>query len=499
MKGRAAPEDLSSGALEAVREAAMGRASKLEEVLEGPPVEAFEALLSVHAALHDMESLMRSQIMLNCVWKALGKLNPRVVSSRLHLLWETLLQTENCRASPSLVSGTLASLLGQETPVPAWAARSGKERGDDLGLALWLLSAEPDVPEGVLQMLETSSRYSDLVECVKVAVARHAVDVMPQIRRDIATRSDNLWHSVRYLGAAGLRCGDEPVFSEAEWSFILSDLSLMEPVALSFRRDKRRPTPLVEAYLARVRSSGGQDASMLSHFGHWLTREEADQLVALYDGHTFQSGYKDVCLGALVARSWASRDVRFAVLRKRLGKCADFHWNFESGGVDWGSFDDSQLLELIDGWDGVLGQAAMAQELCRRKLEPKQLRAIVRDRLSAPTPLTVAETFAMCCYAVHDTSMFDTLQLDAEQQTQPGDRAVVYAAVGRWKREVHPYLLRQVQAVALTTLWALSRRMGTRYLVYKVLEMALRPPADGPLCTTGLPRVRSVVGLLRQK
>jgi hypothetical protein len=88
------------------------------------------------------------------------------------------------------------------------------------------------------------------------------------------------------------------------------------------------------------------------------------------------------------------------------------------------------------------------------------------------------------------------VQLDAEQ---PGDRAMVFAAVGRWTRQMHPYLPRDVQAVALMTQWALSRRMGTRHLVYKVLEMALRSPAGEPHCSMGLPRVRSVLALLRGK
>jgi hypothetical protein len=128
MEGRAAPEDLTSLVLKALREAAMGRASKLKDLLERRPVEAFEALLLGHLALHKLESVTQSQIlMMRCVWRVLGSLSPCVVSSRLHLLWEVLLQMESFPVAPSLVSSTLASLLGQETPVPGEAARRGKE------------------------------------------------------------------------------------------------------------------------------------------------------------------------------------------------------------------------------------------------------------------------------------------------------------------------------------------------------------------------------------
>jgi hypothetical protein len=194
------------------------------------------------------------------------------------------------------------------------------------------------------------------------------------------------------------------MFTEAEWSFIFRGMSVMEDVASLFQSDRRGPTPLVEAYLARVHS-GVKDPAVLSHFGHWLTREQADELVALYDGDTVVSDTKDDILGALVAYPWASRDVRFAVLRKRLSTCVDFLWNFEYADADWRTFDDSQLLELIDGCNCILGHAAMAQELCRRSLEPAQLRAFVRDRVSSPAPLQFTEAL-QCAATLCTTQAF---------------------------------------------------------------------------------------------
>jgi hypothetical protein len=184
------------------------------------------------------------------------------------------------------------------------------------------------------------------------------------------------------------------------------------------------------------------------------------------------------------------------VLRRRLEMSSEFSYDLQHKGADWTAFDDAQLLELINCCERLVRHDAVAKELCRRGLVQKQVRTFV-DLAMEDHDLSESRALALCRYAVHNVSLFDSVQLDSAEESFPTDRAVVYAMVGRWTKKAHPYLPRDVQAVALMTLWALSRQMGTRHLVYEVLEMALRPPADGPLCTMGLPRVRSVVALLR--
>jgi hypothetical protein len=234
-------------------------------------------------------------------------------------------------------------------------------------------------------------------------------------------------------------------------------------------------------------------------FGHWFTREEADEVVALYDRGSFEDGAKQVrWLGALVSQPWASPDVRFAVMRKRLSASALFHNELQHDGADWAAFDDDELLELIDRCDTLLGHDAVAKELCLRGLVQQQVRTFVDLAMEDPD-LSESRALALCHYAVHNVPLFDSVQLDSAEEPFPTDRVVVYAIVGRWTKKAHPFLPRDVQSVAMVTLWALTRRMGTRHLVYKVLEYALRPAAVGPFRAMGLPRVRSIVALVRGK
>jgi hypothetical protein len=119
-------------------------------------------------------------------------------------------------------------------------------------MALLLLSAEPYVPELVLEILsETkSSRSHKLVACMRVAVARHGIDVMPHLRRIIASNRGNVPKGLKLLCASGVQFEDESVFSEEEWAVLLSDWAAMLEAAQLFRRD-RRPDRLVSAYIAK--------------------------------------------------------------------------------------------------------------------------------------------------------------------------------------------------------------------------------------------------------
>jgi hypothetical protein len=319
---------------------------------------------------------------------------------------------------------------------------------------------------------------------------------MPHLRRSIASNRGNVCKILKLLSASGVQYEDECVFSEEEWAVLPSDWATMQEVAQLFRRD-RRPDRLVSAYVANIRREL-QGVLTVFSFGHWFTREEADELVALYDIGSFEDGAKQArWLGAVVSQPWASPDVRFAVMRKRLGASALFHNELQHKGADWTAFGDDELLELIKCCDALLGHDAVAKELCRRGLEPRQLRGFVGPAMEDPDVLE-SRALALCRYAVLNVSLFKSVQLDSAEEGFPTDRAVVYAIVGRWTRQMHPFLPRDVQAVAMVTLWALTRRMGTRHLVYKVLEYALRPTTVDPFRAMGLPRVRSIVALLRR-
>jgi hypothetical protein len=497
MEVHLAPSDFSAVVLQAIVEARAARKASLDELCERQPQDVFEALLGLHVSFHAAEPTANNKAVLRTMWVILRQLDARALS-RMDLLWETVLATEEGRVAPLHVATTLALLLGSHTIVPADAGRRGKERGDGFGRAVWLLSDDASVPGGVRQLLAgPQGPFREVLDCVKVAVVRHGIDVMPQLKRDVAQRRAYPTRLVSLLLAAGVQYEDEAIFSEDEWCVLLSEAPGLEQMAKLYQRGGR-PSYLVSKFLGLVREVTHLEGALLA-VSHWLTQREADELIALYDGPTFGNAYEQACfLGCLLSRSSASPSVRFAVLRKRLEHSPAFHYEVEHEGADWAAFNNAQLSELIHCCRDLLGHIAVANELCRRRLVPLQLPAFVRDKMRGQG-LVNSQALALCRYAVQNIGLFESVQLDAKVQARASDRAVVYAIVGRWTREAHPYLPHGVQAVAMVTLWALTWRMGTRHLVYRVLELALRAPRVPPTFAVGLPRVRSVIALLRGK
>jgi hypothetical protein len=378
-EGAPAVTGFNAVVLETLQDVRAGRRLRWDELVECRPQRVFEALLALHTALHEADETPENRKVLLSVWGELRRLNPRLLS-RHHLLWETLLQTETCRPSASLVSMAMAVLLENHTVVPAEAARRGRERGDDVGQVVWLLSAEPDVPPFVLQLLSRPrGPYRHLFACVRVAVARHAIDLMPKIRSDIAAKQDHVWIVLQLLKDNCFE--DESVFSEEEWEFLLNRTSFLQILARLFHRE-RRPNRIVAAFLLNARREL-QVAQNMTCFGpRWVTREEADELVVMYDGLTPQRDPAHLqFLAVLLSRPWASRSLRFAVLRKLLSETPRLHHDLVCAGADWAVFDDAELRQLVSCCDDLLGHDAVAQELCRRRLEPRELQGEREFRL----------------------------------------------------------------------------------------------------------------------
>ncbi len=404
-------------------------------------------------------------------WKEVERVDVRGL--QLDRLWKVLM-TKHVATYDVIVCNALARLFG-EVPVPSDVARFGKQKKNQCGMILWLLSEETDVPMAVSAVLtESTEEVERLFNCLKVAVTRHQVNIEEHFRRNVARKRRKLWLDVELLHTVGAEL-DPDSFSREEWQTLGSEEKTVQllPKVL---RNSGRPEQLVAICLERTRAKESIACVFLPLVARWLTQAEAEELIALFDRQVRQAG-ESTGLGWLLTRPWASLEMRTAVLLKRLTD-AGFAESLDEVDAEWSAFIDAQLEEFALRCSLLFEQEAVAKELCRRGLPTQSLRsgvAALAQRKMKPKHWLADSTlgWALCRYAVHDPSLFNTIKFGrALGHSEDDARARIYTIVGRWKYRYHGYLPHNVQRVALVTLWALSK-LGTRYIVYMILERAL--------------------------
>ncbi len=172
------------------------------------------------------------------------------------------------------------------------------------------------------------------------------------------------------------------------------------------------------------------------------------------------------------------------------------------GKFDWSTFSNEEMLFFLQTAPNVLGGDPFARELCCRNFFPPEVQSTVLQlcglgRVTPTVPIVVVDaktalkeklrlraekmskkvkemnTPGLCRLAVHNVELFAALELQPSTVFESEARAFVLQAVGRWRRRYHRYLPRPVQQVALLVLWALTKRVGTRHIVYMILERGL--------------------------
>jgi hypothetical protein len=168
------------------------------------------------------------------------------------------------------------------------------------------------------------------------------------------------------------------------------------------------------------------------------------------------------------------------------------------GRADWKCFSDCQLEAFADLQPGIVLLLSFAQEVVSRKMV---LKPALRRVLLDPTTVAPVGSDALFWYALHELTLFDGMEAKPSTgEEEDMARDIVFRLVGRWSAKRHRHLPRSIQQVALTTMWALRPRVGTRHVVYMILERALvaQPIRRDNVSVLTSQQFEAVLALLRQ-
>jgi hypothetical protein len=380
------------------------------------------------------------------------------------------------------------------TAIPEEVVQRARESTRPLALGLWLASDATDVGVALEKAMSGPVKLQEqLGACVGLA-GRKCPDVAERLfRRNLSQGRASLDHDVRVLSEAGVTFHPAS-FSDSEWDRLCSaDSDDVEDLWSCF---VARPDRLVENFLRRALAADSGPLSGPSAVWNWLHPVEADMLVKRCDEDPTMED--ESVLAWIAAQPQASMQVRERLLLKRLP--SELFWIYLDsdhgyGRADWKCFSSCQLEAFGELQPGIAVLLSFAREVVWRKMVLKPpLRRVLLD----PTTVASVGSDALFWYALHDLSLFDGKEAKPSNgEEEDKARDIVFRLVGRWSAKRHRHLPRSVQQVALATMWALKPRVGTRHVVYIILERALvAQPIERDNVLT-LQQFEAVLALLR--
>jgi hypothetical protein len=424
---------------------------------------------------------------------ALMKLHSvRVSGLRLDKLFEAFLTTR-LRAARLLVSPDEQ----ERVAIPDDVVERARQSENPAALALWLASDAPDVSVALEKAMSLRCGFQEsLMACLARAARKHPDVAEITFRRNLAQGRDTLAFDLQLLREAGVRF-HATFFSEKEWDQLRSaDLVRVEHLWHCFA-DDARPDRLVEQCLQQIVEQDGADEEMITMLWPWLRAAEAAMLINFF-GEANRRG-DDAALAWMVARPLAPMSVRESHLHERLARPGFWYELDARDGctpADWKCFSSEQLVRFAELEPGLVLLLSFARELVARNMV---LKAVLRRALLQPNHLVRVGRAALCWYALHDVSSFDDVKVEpCLARDEDRARDVIFALLGHWTARYHRLMPRRVRQVAPLVVWALVRRVGTRHVVYMILERAL--VSDWRDRFVHVPRevFDAVIGLLRR-
>jgi hypothetical protein len=410
---------------------------------------------------------------------------------RLDAFFDAFLEAE---LSPFCGARTLAWLYGRTgLVIPDDVVQRARESTRPLALALGLLSDAPDVGVAVEKAMSGPVLVERAVfPCLKQVGRKHSSVVEELFRRNLGQGRDSLGADLEVLRGAGAKLRQSSL-SESEWG----RLSAADPRIVAdiwhCLADDVRPDGLVVSFM-RQDWSAGSEALVLPTVWKWMKPSQADMLIACFD--LDEDGVEDATLAWLVARPLGSVQLRERVLVKHLPRSEfwslldlqDRRWP-----ADWKCFSDNQLDRFVEIEPRLVLLLSFARELMARRIQLKEAWCDTLGKMCGGVSKA-----AHCLYAMHDVTLFVGLDVKPCSREEDGKaRDLIFCLGGHWSTRLHLHLPRCVQQVALVTLWALKPRVGTRHVVYMILERALiADPFDGRAVSR--PQLHAVIEMLRR-
>jgi hypothetical protein len=408
------------------------------------------------------------------------------------------------KASSEQWSIVLAPSDGRTPPrIPEHVVQRARESKHRSALALWLVSEADDVDAAVKRAMSgLPQTQSDVMPCLKVAASTHAEMVEKMFRRNLELGRGSVGLDLRVLREAHVTL-HESSFSKAGWDQLCSVELWQAEDLWHCLADDARPDRLVEAVVRQAMDPAWHSLKTVRKAWRWMKPEQADVLLARFDG-AGEERDEDMegSLAWLAGLPLASVHARERVMLHRLARPGFWRCLDEQGGpslADWTCFSNDQLESFADVQPGLVLQLSFAREWCRRGL---QLKPAMRSALQQPDYSEGLNRAGLCCLALRDVALFDYVKVKPLAASAPileGARDTVYQLEGRWTARRHRHLPRSVQQVALTTLLALTPLVGTRHIVYMILERSLVAdvPSGGFVLVTQA-HFEAVIALLRQ-
>jgi hypothetical protein len=367
----------------------------------------------------------------------------------------------------------LASASRWGASIPADAVARARESTLPLAMGLWLASDAPDVVEAMERVMSgPAGLQRDVMPCLARAGQDHPDVVGRMFRRNLAQGRDSLALDLELVNDALVRV-ERSSFSDREWGLLCcSGLTVLGHLWHCFS-DETRPPDLVDAFLAHVTEEGADPMEMLPVVWSSLLPAQADMLIE----HCERDFASEETFACLAAQPLASMQARERVLLKHLAS-EEFWVSLDSNAgywtADWRGFSEEQLVRFLELQPRIVLLFSFAREVVSRKIVLKP--ACHGVLLDPNVPEEVGRT-ALCWYAMHDVRLFDSVFVaEPCRSTAEFDaREIMFVLAGCWSARRHQHLPHIVQQIALVTLWALTSRVGTRHIVYMILERALIP------------------------
>jgi hypothetical protein len=402
----------------------------------------------------------------SCVALLMMRKVAKLPQLRLDDLFDAFLN-KDLRASHA--APLLARAVGEKKiRIPDDVVQRARESTRSLGLALWLASDAADVVTAVEKAMSGPVRQqSDLMPCLEQIARKYPEVIERMFRRSLAQGRDSLALDLQLLSQAGIWLHGA-CFSDSEWD-VLCAASLEEIDGLwDCFADDARPDRLVDAMVQRAMAPDfDEPPSIVLSAWEWMSATQAEMLMSRFleandDG--------DGALATMASGPPASPHAREQMLLKMLHSSA-FWSSLDSGGdADWKCYSNEQLDTFAELQTGLVLLPSFARELVARSIVLKpEWRHVLRDA----DMLAEMGRASLCCYALHDLSLFADLKVGPCADAEDKAREIVFSFAGHWSARRHRHLPRSVQQVALVTIWALKRRVGTRHIVYMILERAL--------------------------